>query len=166
MAEGLNKVLLIGNLGQNPELRYTQSNQPVLSLRLATNERYQDRSGEWQERTEWHSVTVWGKRGEGLSKVLAKGSQLFVEGRLQTRSWEDRQGQKRYTTEVVANSVILLGKGRGAGEERGDRGGRLDDRNGDAGSPRGGGSDDEYSGGPAEGPGGPEAEFAEDEIPF
>ena len=110
MAEGLNRVYLIGNLGQNPELRFTQSNQPVLSLRLATNERFKNRDGEWQDRTEWHTIVVWGRRAEGLSKILSKGSQLCVEGRLQTRNWEDRQGQKRYTTEIVAREIILLGR--------------------------------------------------------
>lgn len=114
MPDGLNRVLLIGNLGRDPELRYTQSGQAVLSLRLATNESFLNRDGERQERTEWHSVTVWGKRGEGLNKVISKGSQMCIEGRLQTRSWEDKQGQKRYTTEVVATNVILLG-GRGGG---------------------------------------------------
>jgi len=114
MAEGLNRVLLIGNLGRDPELRFTQSGQAVLSLRLATNENFLNKDGVRQERTEWHSVTVWGKRGEGLNKVISKGSQLCVEGRLQTRSWEDKQGQKRYSTEVVATNIVLLG-GRGGG---------------------------------------------------
>jgi len=114
MAEGLNKVMLIGNLGRDPELRYTQGGQPILNMRLATNESYQNRDGERQEKTEWHSVILWGKRGEALGKILSKGSQLCIEGRLQTRSWEDKQGQKRYTTEIVATNVILLG-GRGGG---------------------------------------------------
>jgi single-strand DNA-binding protein len=114
MAEGLNKVMLIGNLGRDPELRYTQSGQAILNLRIATNESFQNRDGERQERTEWHSVIIWGKRGEGLNKVLSKGSQLFIEGRLQTRSWEDKEGKTRYTTEVVAVNVVLIG-GRGAG---------------------------------------------------
>ena len=115
MAEGLNRVMLIGNLGQDPELRYTQSGQAVLNLRLATNESFLNRDNERQERTEWHTVTIWGKRGEGLNKILSKGKQLFIEGRLQTRSWEDKQGQKRYTTEVVATNVVLLGGGTGRG---------------------------------------------------
>jgi single-strand DNA-binding protein len=116
MAEGLNKVMLLGNLGKDPELRYTQGGQAVLNLRIATNESFQNRDGERQERTEWHSVIIWGKRGEGLSKILQKGKQLFIDGRLQTRQWEDKQGNKRYTTEIVANEVILLG---GAGGGRG-----------------------------------------------
>ena len=121
MSEGLNRVILIGNLGQDPELRYTQSGQGVLSLRMATTESYFDNTTkERKERTEWHSVTVWGKRGEALNKILTKGSRICVEGRLQTRSWEDKQGSKRYTTEVVANNLILLG---GRGEGGGARGG-------------------------------------------
>jgi single-strand DNA-binding protein len=126
MAEGLNKVMLIGNLGRDPELRYTQGGQPVLNLRLATNESYQNRDGERQEKTEWHGVIVWGKRGEALSKILSKGSQLCIEGRLQTRSWEDKQGQKRYMTEVVATNVILLG-GRGGGGGGGGGGQSYDE---------------------------------------
>jgi single-strand DNA-binding protein len=124
MAEGLNRVILIGNLGQDPELRFTQSNQGVLSLRMATTESYFDsNTKERKEKTEWHSVVVWGKRGEGLNKILSKGSRICVEGRLQTRSWEDKQGNKRYTTEVVANNVLLLG-GRGEGRGEGAGGGR------------------------------------------
>jgi single-strand DNA-binding protein len=115
MAEGLNKVLLIGNLGADPELSYTQSSQAVLKLRLATNESFLNKAGERQERTEWHRVVVWGKRAEALSKFLAKGRQLYIEGRLQTRSWEDKDGQKRFATDVVANEIILLGGGAGAG---------------------------------------------------
>jgi single-strand DNA-binding protein len=114
MAEGLNKVMLLGNLGRDPELRYTQGGQAILNLRIATNESFLNRDNERQERTEWHSVIIWGKRGEGLNKILSKGSQLFIEGRLQTRSWEDKEGKKRYTTEIVATNVVLVG-GRGAG---------------------------------------------------
>lgn len=106
---GLNKVMLIGNLGRDPELKFTQGGQAICNMRVATNESFKNRDGEQQERTEWHSVIIWGKRGEALSKILTKGSQLYVEGRLQTRSWEDKQGAKRYTTEVVATDVVLLG---------------------------------------------------------
>jgi single-strand DNA-binding protein len=139
MAEGMNKVLLIGNLGQDPELRYTQGGQAVLNLRLATNESFMNRDNERQERTEWHTVIVWGKRGEALNKILSKGKQLCIEGRLQTRSWEDKQGQKRYSTEVVATNVILLGggAGRGAGTSYDD--GPPPPRDEDAGASRGGG---------------------------
>ena len=143
MAEGVNKVLLIGNLGQAPELRYTQSDQPVMSMRLATNERFKNRDGEWQDRTEWHTVVVWGKRAEGLSKIVGKGTHLYIEGRLQTRNWEDKGGQKRYTTEVVAREVLLLGR-------KGESGG------GDGGAPPPG-DDDGYGGG---------GDYDDSDIPF
>jgi single-strand DNA-binding protein len=112
MAEGLNRVMLLGNLGADPELRVTAGGQSVLKLRLATTESYLDKNGVRQERTDWHSVTVWGKRGEALSKFLTKGSSIFVEGRIQTGSYE-KNGEKRYRTEIVANNIILAGRGRG-----------------------------------------------------
>ena len=105
----VNKVILVGNLGQDPEMRYTASGTAVCNLSLATKEVYQDRNGERQERTEWHRVVVWGKVGENCSKYLKKGRQVYLEGRLQTRSWEDKNGQKRYTTEINANNVQFLG---------------------------------------------------------
>src|SRR5689334_20270470 len=118
MAEGLNRVLLLGNLGADPELRVTPGGQPVLKLRLATTESYLDKNNTRQERTEWHQITVWGKRGEALSKFLTKGSSIFVEGRIQTSSYE-KDGEKRYRTEIIANNIILAGgRGRGAGEAR------------------------------------------------
>jgi single-strand DNA-binding protein len=106
MNDGLNRVILLGNLGADPELRYTQTGTPVLSLRLATNESYQDRNKETQERTEWHSVVVWGTRAEGLSKVLCKGTRLLVEGALRTSSYE-KDGVKRYKTEIHAKEVSV-----------------------------------------------------------
>jgi single-strand DNA-binding protein len=114
MAEGLNRVMLIGNLGADPELRVTPGGQAILKLRLATNESYLDRNNVRQERTEWHRVTVWGRRAEALGKILQKGDSLFVEGRLQTSSYE-KNGEKRYSTEVVANNIVLPGRGRGEG---------------------------------------------------
>lgn len=123
MAEGFNRVLLLGNVGADPELKMTQGGTSVLKIRLATTERYQDKSGTWTDRTDWHSVVVWGKRGESLHKLLAKGSQIFVDGSLRTSSYEDRDGNKRYKTEVVASKVILGGRapGRGDEEPRGQR---------------------------------------------
>jgi single-strand DNA-binding protein len=111
MADGLNKVMLFGNLGADPELRVTPSGQAILKLRLATTESYLDKSNTRQERTEWHRITIWGKRGEALGKILTKGDKIFVEGRLQTSSYE-KNGEKRYSTEIVANNVILGGGGR------------------------------------------------------
>jgi single-strand DNA-binding protein len=110
--------MLLGNLGADPELRVTQGGQSILKLRLATTETYLDRNNTRQERTEWHSVTLWGKRGEALSKFLTKGERIFVEGRLQTSSYE-KDGEKRYRTEVVANNIILAGRGKGEGGEAG-----------------------------------------------
>jgi single-strand DNA-binding protein len=125
MAEGVNKVLLLGNVGADPELKMTQGGTSVLKIRLATTERYQDKNGVWQDRTDFHSIVVWGKRAESLHKILAKGSQIFVEGGLKTSSYEDRDGNKRYKTEVTANKVILGGRapGRSRDEEepRGQR---------------------------------------------
>src|SRR5580698_1765469 len=109
MAEGLNRAMLLGNLGADPELRYTPSGQAVLNLRLATTESFLDKDKVRRERTDWHNVIVWGKRGEALAKILAKGSSVFVEGRLQTSSYDDREGIKRYKTEVVANNILLTG---------------------------------------------------------
>ncbi|MEW6750554.1 MAG: single-stranded DNA-binding protein [Candidatus Latescibacterota bacterium] len=102
---GVNKVILIGNLGADPELRRTPDGAAVADLRLATNEVWTDRNGERQERTEWHRVVVWRKQAEFAKQYLRKGSKVYVEGRLQTRSWEDQSGQKRYITEVVVNDL-------------------------------------------------------------
>ena len=124
MAEGLNRVMLLGNLGADPELKMTQGGQAVLKLRLATTETYLDRNNTRQERTEWHSVTLWGKRGEALAKFLTKGERIFVEGSLRTSSYE-KNGEKRYSTEINASNIILAGrgKGQGAGDEMGGGGG-------------------------------------------
>ena len=104
----LNKVMLIGRLGQDPEVRYTQSNTAVATLNLATSERYKDGNGEQQEKTEWHRVVAWGRLAEICQQYLNKGSLIYVEGPLQTRSWEDNQGQKRYTTEIKALQMTML----------------------------------------------------------
>ncbi|MBK8481603.1 MAG: single-stranded DNA-binding protein [Proteobacteria bacterium] len=112
---GINKVILIGNLGADPELRFTAGGQAVADLRLATSRRWQGKDGSTQEDTQWHRVVVWGKQAEQCKEFLSKGRQVYVEGRLQTRSWEDRDGNKRYTTEVVAQQIQFLGGGRGGG---------------------------------------------------
>jgi single-strand DNA-binding protein len=125
MAEGLNRVMLLGNLGADPELRVTPGGQAVLKLRLATNESYLDRNNVRQERTEWHRITIWGRRAEALGKILQKGDSMFVEGRLQTSSYE-KNGEKRYSTEVVATNVVLAGgRGRGDGARAEGGGGRA-----------------------------------------
>jgi single-strand DNA-binding protein len=150
--EGLNRVTLIGRLGQDGELRFTQGGQPILNLRLATAESFLNSNKERQERTEWHSVTLWGKRGESLSKYLTKGSKICVEGRLQTRSWEGKDGSKRYSTEVVATNILLLGGGKGGSRSNDD----------DTGGYGGGG----YSGRPSEQSHDGGDDFNDDEIPF
>jgi single-strand DNA-binding protein len=106
---GVNKVILVGNLGANPEVRYTAGGQPVANLRLATSQRWTDKSGQRQESTEWHRVVLFGRTAEIAQKYLTKGRQVYIEGRIQTRQWQDQQGQKRYTTEIVATNMQLLG---------------------------------------------------------
>lgn len=136
MSDGLNKVMLLGGLGADPELRWTQGGQAVLHMRLATTESFLDKDKVRRERTEWHRVTVWGKRGEALAKFLTKGSTVFIEGSLRTTSYDDRDGTKRYSTEINANNIILTGGKGGGGERHVDRG-DGDQRTGDDGS-RGG----------------------------
>ncbi len=104
----LNKAMIIGRLGADPEVRYTQSNTAVATLNVATNERFKDGNGEWQERTEWHRVVAWSWLAEFAQKYIKKGSQVYIEGPIQTRSWEDKDGQKRYTTEIKALTIELL----------------------------------------------------------
>jgi len=153
MAEGLNRVLLLGNLGSDPDLRYTQGGQAVLNIRLATTESYLDRNKVRQERTDWHNVVVWGKRGEALAKLLTKGSTIFVEGGLRTSSYDDKEGIKRYKTEIHATNVILAG-GRG-------RAGEVAESGGSRARPSGGGT-----GGPAApGLGAPVDETPPDDFP-
>jgi single-strand DNA-binding protein len=113
----LNRVLLIGNLGADPELSYTPSGTAKATMRLATHEVWTNKSGEKGERTEWHRVIVWGRLAEICGEYLAKGRQIFIEGRLQTRSWEDRDGNKRWTTEIVASNMQMLGSPRDARSE-------------------------------------------------
>ena len=114
---GVNKAFLIGNLGANPEVRSTQGGQTVANLRLATTEKWTDRNGQKQEQTEWHNVVVWGKQAEIVGQYLTKGRQIYVEGRIRTRQWQDQQGQKRYTTEIVAQRVQMLGGRSESGRE-------------------------------------------------
>ncbi len=116
---GLNRATLVGNLGRDPELKLTHGGQAILRLSVATTESFNSKDGQRKERTDWHNVVVWGKRGEALNKILAKGRTVWVEGRIQTRSWEDQNGQKRYATEINATDVgIVGGRGAGQGEER------------------------------------------------
>ena len=147
---GVNKVILVGNLGRDPEVRYTPGGQAVANFTVATNEAWTDKSGQKQERTEWHRIVVWGKQAELCGEYLTKGRQVYLEGRLQTREWTNKEGAKQYTTEVVANQVVFL-----SGGERGQ--GR--------GASRGGAAADDFGPPPpAMDEGGPKP--AEDDIPF
>ncbi len=167
MGGSVNRVFLIGHLGADPEVKYLPSGQAVCEMRLATSETFKDKQGEKQERTEWHRIVVWGKTAENCAQYLAKGRQIYVEGRLQTRSWDDKDGNKRYTTEIVANDVRFLGSG--GGEGRGERGGGDAQPRGEgrsegrgqqrrAPAPQGSGMGD----GPPDFPGG----GSDDDIPF
>ena len=142
----LNKATLIGNLGKDPELRYTGAGQAVASFTMATNENFKNKSGEWEKRTEWHRIVTWARLAEFCGEHLSKGKQVFVEGRIQTRDWEDREGNKRTTTEINAQRVLLLGSRADAGDRD------MDQR--DASEPR-------------PGPSGPATPLpADDDIPF
>ncbi len=156
----LNKVLLIGNLGKDPEMRSLPSGQPVASFTLATSRRWRDKNGQKQEQTEWHQIVIFGKQAEIAGQYLTKGKQIYVEGRIQTRSWDDRQsGEKKYRTEIICDNFQMLG-GRGGG------GGELEGAGPSAGT--GGPS---YGGGPSYddqggGGGGFGGEPEDDDIPF
>jgi len=116
MARGVNKVILVGNLGQDPEVRYTANGAAVANISIATSEQWTDKqSGQKQERTEWHRVVLFGRLGEIAGEYLKKGSQVYLEGKLQTRKWQDQNGQDRYTTEIVANEMQMLGGRGGSG---------------------------------------------------
>ena len=157
----VNKVILVGNLGADPEVRYLPSGEAVANVSLATTDTWKDKAGVKQERTEWHRVSFFGKTAEVAGEYLKKGSQLYVEGRLQTRKWQDKNGQDRYTTEIVADRMQMLG-GRGGGG--GGGGGSADAGDGPPPQGRGGGAG---GGGakPAQRPGGDFEDF-EDDIPF
>ncbi len=129
---GVNKVILVGHLGRDPELRYTQNGQAVANFSLATSESYAKRDGEREERTEWHRIVAWGRLAEICAEYLSKGRQVYIEGRIQTREWEDREGEKRRTTEIVAREMQMLGR-RGetsqTDEEPGSAAGSVGDSN-------------------------------------
>jgi single-strand DNA-binding protein len=149
----VNKVILVGNLGRDSELRYTPGGAAVATLNLATTEVWNDRNNQRQEKTEWHRVVLWGKQAESLQEYLTKGKQIYVEGRLQTRQWDDKDGNKRYTTEIKADRITLLGGGGGG-----------------AGGRSGGGGGAEYGGRAGASGGGmdepPVEPITDDDIPF
>jgi single-strand DNA-binding protein len=151
----VNKVILVGNLGRDAELRYTPGGAAVATLNMATTEVWNDKQGQRQEKTEWHRVVLWGKSAESLAEYLTKGKQIYVEGRLQTRQWDDKDGNKRYTTEIRGDRIVLLaGGGRGAGSGGGY-----------GGASRSGGMDD-MGGGGAHGADAPSEPLTDDDIPF
>lgn len=158
----VNKVILIGNLGRDPEVRSTTSGQPVASFTLATSRRWRDKNGQKQEQTEWHNIVVWGKQAEIAGQYLTKGKQVFIEGRLQTRSWDDRQsGEKKYRTEVVCDNFQMLGGRGGGGDfEAADRGHGGGGPSYDEGGYGGGG------GGSVGAGGGGGGDIDDDDIPF
>ena len=147
----VNKVILVGNLGRDAELRYTPGGAAVATLNLATTEVWNDRNNQRQEKTEWHRVVLWGKQAESLQEYLTKGKQIYVEGRLQTRQWDDKDGNKRYTTEIKADRITLLGGGGGRGAGAGGGGAEYGARGGGA----GGGMDEP-----------PVEPITDDDIPF
>jgi single-strand DNA-binding protein len=172
MAEGLNRAILVGNLGMDPELKFTQGGQAVLRIRLATTESFMGKTGERQERTDWHTVVVWGKRAEALNKILSKGRSIWVEGRIQTRSWEDKDGNKRSTTEINAQNIGLVGGGGGGGggAPRSGGGGGYGGGGGGGGGGYGGGGGGGFEGGGGGFEGGGDFEGGgsggDDDIPF
>ncbi len=140
----LNKVMLIGNLGKDPEVRYTASGQAVASFSLATSEKFKSKTGEWEERTEWHNITLWGKLAEIAGEYLSKGKTVYIEGRLQTRKWQDKSGNDRYTTDIVGDKMQMLSA-------------KSDRRGGESSSaPAAGGGGGSYE----------EPPFQDDDIPF
>src|SRR3954471_24464407 len=164
----VNKVILVGNLGRDAELRYTPGGAAVATLNLATTEVWNDKSsGQKQEKTEWHRIVLWGKSAESLSEYLTKGKQIFVEGRLQTRKWQDKDGHDKYTTEIRADRITLLGGGGGGGGGMGGGGGGGAAGGGAAGPQRGGGGGAGSGGGGNHEPmGEPISDLTDDDIPF
>jgi single-strand DNA-binding protein len=148
----VNKVILVGNLGRDPEVRTSQGGMTIASLNIATTERRKDKEGNWGEHTEWHKVSLFGRTADNAAKFLKKGRQVYVEGRLQTRKWQDKEGHDRYTTEVVADDLRFLGGGEGGGGGQRDRGA--------SGGGYSGGGGGGYSGG------GGSAQDDADDIPF
>lgn len=166
MAKSVNKVILLGNLGKDPELKYTPSGMAVARFAIATNDRFKDKEGNWQDKTEWHNLVAFQRTAEIVGEYLKKGRTVYIEGKLQTSSWDDKEsGQKKYRTEVIVNDLVLIGGGREGG---GEGGGYSGSRSGAAGSSKSGGFDQrtpEYDNAPApSGAGG--AEITDEDIPF
>jgi single-strand DNA-binding protein len=152
----VNKVILVGNLGRDAEMRFTSGGTPVATVSMATTERFTDREGQKKEDTQWHRIVIWGKTAESLHEYLTKGKQIYVEGRLQTREWQDKEGKTNKTTEVRADKIVLLGGGGGGGGERMAGARPQRDRYQDSG---GGGGAEPHDSGPIDAP-------SDDDIPF
>jgi single-strand DNA-binding protein len=149
----VNKVILVGNLGRDAEMRFTSGGTPVATVSMATTERFTDREGQKKEDTQWHRIVIWGKTAESLHEYLTKGKQIYVEGKLQTREWQDKEGKTNKTTEVRADKIVLLGGGGGGGERSGGAGRPSRDRSAEpSGEPHG-------ESGPVDAPN-------DDDIPF
>ena len=162
----VNKVILVGNLGRDPETRYTGGGQAVANFSVATSETYKDKNGERQKRTEWHKIVVWGKQAEIAQQYLKKGSLIFIEGRIQSREWQDKEGQKRTSFEIVANNFRMLG-GRSEGAAAASAGGGAGARSsggGDDFESHPAAADDSYGGASSQPSGGPE--ISDEDIPF
>jgi len=162
MAKSVNKVILIGNLGKDPEIKYTPGGMPVARLTLATNERYKDKEGNWQDRTEWHNLVAFQRTAEIAGEYLKKGRTVYIEGSLRTNSWDDKEsGQKKYRTEIIVNDLVLLGGGREGGEGGGggsySRGGASKSNNFDQRTPEPENASSGSGGGP---------EITDEDIPF
>ena len=171
MARGVNKVILVGNLGKDPETRYMPSGSAVTNLRIATTEAWKDKqTGDQQERTEWHSVAMFGRLAEIAAEYLRKGSQVYVEGKLRTRKWQDKEGKDRYTTEIVADEMQMLGSRGGAGAGPKDAGAPASESSGGSGGGGGMGGESRSSRNapPAEDRAPPPADEGsfDDDIPF
>jgi single-strand DNA-binding protein len=163
LSMSVNKVILVGRLGRDPETRFTGGGQAVANFSVATDETYKDKNGERQKRTEWHKIVVWGKQAEIAQQYLKKGSLIFIEGRIQSREWQDKEGQKRTSFEIVASNFRMLGgrgdnAGGGGGASRGGGGGHDD--------VEGSGGGDDFGGGGHPSGGGSGPEISDEDIPF
>src|SRR6202162_4846903 len=159
----VNKVILVGRLGRDPETRYTGGGQSVANCSVATDETYKDKAGERQKRTEWHKIVVWGKQAEIAQQYLKKGSLIFIEGRIQSREWQDKEGQKRTSFEIVATNFRMLG-GRGDAAAAGAGAGAGSSRAGEDFDGHAGPAEDTFTGGGGRAPSGPE--ISDEDIPF
>jgi len=161
----VNKVILVGRLGRDPETRYTGGGQAVANFSVATDESYKDKNGERQKRTEWHKIVVWGKQAEIAQQYLKKGSLIFIEGRIQSREWQDKEGQKRTSFEIVASNFRMLGgRGDAAAAGAGAGGGATTRSGGGEEFEQAAPADDAYGGGGGHAPAGPE--ISDEDIPF